>query len=109
MSEELLELLDGIEFRVGDGRLDRANREATVVDELVQSAAGNSVALKYLSSVDILLVSHYSDLIEPRVAVGAGVKLCKGELAVPAVTPGERLAVNAEDLGDRVSVILVPI
>lgn len=71
MSEELLELLDGIEFRVGDGRLDRANREATVVDELVQSAAGNSVALKYLSSVDILLVSHYSDLIEPRVAVGA--------------------------------------
>ena len=71
MSEELLELLDGIEFRVGDGRLDRANREATVVDELVQSAAGNSVALKYLSSVDILLVSHYSDLIEPRVALGA--------------------------------------
>ena len=63
MSEELLELLDGIEFRVGDGRLDRANREATVVDELVQSAAGNPVALKYLSSVDILLVSHYSDLI----------------------------------------------
>ena len=58
MSEELLDLLDGIDFREGDGRLDRANREATVIDKPVQSAAGNAVALKDLASVDILLVSH---------------------------------------------------
>ncbi len=109
MSEELLDLLDGIEFREGDGRLDRANCDATVVDEPVQSAAWNAVALKDLASVDILLVSHYSDLIEPRVAVGSAIEPSKGELAVTSVTPSERLAVNAEDLGDRVSVILVPV
>ena len=58
MSDDLLDLLDGIEFREGDGRLDRANREATVIDEPVQSAAWDAVALKDLASVDILLVSH---------------------------------------------------